>query len=109
MSRCIAGTEQLTTTESRVLALVDGGLSNREIAAALSITVGTVKCNLHRVYEKLQVTSRLQAVTRTREPEDRHSLLTAPLGAPARSSQAGVGPGSPEPGELGTLRRSRLG
>lgn len=92
MSRCIAGTEQLTTTERRVLALVDGGLSNREIAIALSITVGTVKCNLHRVYEKLQVSSRLQAVTRTREPEDLHSLVTAPLDAPARSSEAGVGP-----------------
>jgi len=61
------GVEALTSTEDRVLALVDRGLSNQEIAAALSITVGTVKCNLHRVYDKLQVTSRLEAVAKARE------------------------------------------
>ena len=67
MHRLAAGVEPLTRTESQVLALVDSGLSNRDIAALLAITVGTVKCNLHRVYEKLQVTSRLQAVTKARE------------------------------------------
>ena len=77
MSRCIAGTEPLTTTEGRVLALVDIGLSNREIATALSITVGTVKCNLHRVYEKLQVRSRLQAAAWAREHIDLASSMTA--------------------------------
>ena len=61
------GVEALTRTEGRVLGLVDRGLSNQEIAAALSITVGTVKCNLHRVYDKLQVTSRLKAVAKARE------------------------------------------
>jgi len=61
------GVEALTSTEDRVLALVDRGLSNQEIAAALSITVGTVKCNLHRVYDKLQVTGRLEAVALARE------------------------------------------
>src|SRR2546428_6894697 len=70
MSRFAAGVEPLTRTEGHVLALVDGGLSNREIAATLSITVGTVKCNLHRVYEKLQVTSRLEAVAKAREHGD---------------------------------------
>ena len=62
-----AGVEALTRTERRVLALVDRGLSNQEIAAALSITVGTVKCNLHRMYDKLQVTSRLEAVAKARQ------------------------------------------
>jgi len=63
-----------------VLALVESGLSNREIAATLSITVGTVKCNLHRVYEKLQVASRLEAVAKARE----HGVLS--------SRDDGVGP-----------------
>ena len=91
MSRCIAGTEQLTTTESRVLALVDGGLSNREIAIALSITVGTVKCNLHRVYEKLHVTNRLQAVALAREHRDVAASMTA-YSAPVLASKFVIGP-----------------
>ena len=61
------GVDALTRTEGRVLGLVDRGLSNEEIAAALSIAVGTVKCNLHRVYDKLQATSRLEAVAKARE------------------------------------------
>jgi len=91
MRRCIAGVEPLTTTEGRVLALVDIGLSNREIAVALSITVGTVKCNLHRVYEKLQVTSRLQAATWAREHSDMAPPMTA-FAAPMLASKFVIGP-----------------
>ena len=67
MSWFTAGVDPLTTTEARVLGFVDSGFSNREIAAALSITVGTVKCHLHRAYDKLQVRNRLQAVAKARE------------------------------------------
>ena len=59
--------DSLTKTEAEVLGLVDRGLSNREIAATLSIAVGTVKCHLHRVYVKLQVRNRLEAATKARE------------------------------------------
>lgn len=58
--------DPLTRTEADVLGLVDTGLSNREIAATLSISVGTVKCHLHRVYEKLQVRNRTQAAHKAR-------------------------------------------
>ena len=67
MSWFTAGVDALTRTEADVLGLVDNGLSNREIAATLSISVGTVKCHLHRVYEKLQVGNRLQATHKARE------------------------------------------
>jgi ATP/maltotriose-dependent transcriptional regulator MalT len=67
MSWSAKGGDSLTKSESEVLGLVDSGLSNREIAATLSIAVGTVKCHLHRVYEKLQVRNRLQAVAKARE------------------------------------------
>ena len=70
----------LTKAEAAVLALVDGGLSNHQIAASLSITVGTVKCHLHRVYDKLQVRSRTQAAIRWREHDhvgSTQDLLTA--------------------------------
>ena len=43
------------------------GLSNQQIAARLAIGVGTVKCHLHRVYEKLQVRNRTEAAARARE------------------------------------------
>ena len=67
MSRFTAGVDPLTRTEADVLGLVDSGLSNREIAAALSIAVGTVKCHLHRAYEKLQARNRIEAAVKARE------------------------------------------
>jgi len=53
--------DSLTRAETVVLGLVDEGLSNRQISATLSITVGTVKCHLHRVYEKLPARNRTEA------------------------------------------------
>src|SRR2546427_13068969 len=70
MSWCAMGGNSLTKGEAEVLALVDSGLSNREIAATLSIAVGTVKCHLHRVYEKLQVRNRIEVVVKVREPRN---------------------------------------
>ena len=91
MRRFAAGVEPLTRTESQVLAFVDSGLSNREIAAVLGITVGTVKCNLHRVYDKLQVTSRLQAVAKARLHGEFSSSvqMTALFHAPVSQSKFG--------------------
>ena len=59
--------DSLTRAEAVVLGLVDEGLSNRQISATLSITVGTVKCHLHRVYEKLPARNRTEAAARARE------------------------------------------
>ena len=56
----------LTPAEAAVLRLVDAGLSNQQIALELSIVVGTVKCHLHRVYEKLQVRNRTEAAMAAR-------------------------------------------
>jgi ATP/maltotriose-dependent transcriptional regulator MalT len=83
MTRFDGKVDHLTTTESHILALVESGLSNRDIATALSITVGTVKCNLHRVYEKLQVSGRLQAVVKAREQSDYWSPIRTPTSARA--------------------------
>ena len=93
MSWSAMGGDSLTKSEAEVLGLVDSGLSNREIAATLSITVGTVKCHLHRVYEKLQVSSRLQAVVKAREFGEFSSRVrrTASLHAPVLPSKIGFG------------------
>ena len=50
----------LTPREIEVVRLVANGMRNREIAAKLAISEGTVKIHLHRSYEKLQVDSRLE-------------------------------------------------
>lgn len=58
--------EALSARELEVLRLAAAGLSNREIADRLIVTVGTVKTHLHNVYTKLGATSRTQAIARAR-------------------------------------------
>jgi DNA-binding CsgD family transcriptional regulator len=50
----------LSETERRVAELVASGLSNKEVAAQLFITVRTVEGNLTRIYRKLGVHSRTE-------------------------------------------------
>ncbi|GIX49293.1 MAG: hypothetical protein KatS3mg131_3504 [Candidatus Tectimicrobiota bacterium] len=59
--------DTLTPRELEVLRLLAGGLSNPDIAARLAVAPGTVKAHTHRIYSKLGVRNRLQAVTRARE------------------------------------------
>lgn len=54
----------LTPREREVLELLAKGFLYKEIAAKLGITFATVHTHLRTVYEKLQVRSRTQAVTR---------------------------------------------
>jgi DNA-binding CsgD family transcriptional regulator len=50
----------LSSTERRVAELAATGLTNREVAAALSISPKTVEANLSRVYHKLHIRSRAE-------------------------------------------------
>ena len=52
----------LTVTEVRTLEMLRDGASNPDIARAMSVSLNTVKSRLSRIYEKLSVTSRTQAV-----------------------------------------------
>jgi LuxR family maltose regulon positive regulatory protein len=56
--------ESLTEREREVLQLLTTGLSGQEIADQLVITRGTLKTHLKRIYDKLQVNSRAQAVVK---------------------------------------------
>jgi DNA-binding CsgD family transcriptional regulator len=58
------GAEHLTATEERVARLVGSGRTNREIAAALFVTVKAVEANLTRIYAKLEVRSRTELAVR---------------------------------------------
>ena len=56
--------ETLTARELDVLRLIDEGLSNKEIATALSIELPTVKNHVHSILEKLDVRRRTAAAAR---------------------------------------------
>jgi two-component system, NarL family, nitrate/nitrite response regulator NarL len=52
---------RLTTRELEIIDLVDEGLSNKEIARRLSISLPTVKNHVHHILEKLGVNRRSEA------------------------------------------------
>jgi ATP/maltotriose-dependent transcriptional regulator MalT len=54
------GSDELTATEKRVAELVSRGLTNREVAGELVVTVRAVESTLTKVYAKLGVRSRTQ-------------------------------------------------
>jgi two-component system nitrate/nitrite response regulator NarL len=58
----------LSYREQEITKLVCDGLSNKAIAKRLSLTEGTVKAHLHRIFKKLNVGSRnaLMALTLSR-------------------------------------------
>jgi LuxR family maltose regulon positive regulatory protein len=60
-------TDELTAREQSVLGLLPTGLSAREIGDALGISRDTVKTHTKRIYQKLGVSSRRNAVARGRE------------------------------------------
>lgn len=57
----------VTDREYEVLALVAAGYANKEIARRLGLSPNTVKTHLARLYEKLDVQRRTQAVQKARE------------------------------------------
>jgi LuxR family maltose regulon positive regulatory protein len=59
-------TAALTQRERAVLWLLQGGLSQREIAQELSVSLNTVKTHTRAIYRKLGVSSRPEAIARGR-------------------------------------------
>jgi DNA-binding NarL/FixJ family response regulator len=57
------GDVRLTSRELEVLQFISQGLTNQEIAARLVVEVGTVKNHVHRILEKLNVSSRQEAAS----------------------------------------------
>lgn len=58
------GSELLSARENEVLALLAEGLLYKEISERLGITVGTIKQHIHRIYDKMHVQNRTEAVNR---------------------------------------------
>ena len=59
--------ERLRKVEVDILALVDVGLTNHEIANHLLLTKGTVKWHMSEILGKLQVRNRVEALQRARQ------------------------------------------
>jgi DNA-binding NarL/FixJ family response regulator len=59
-----AETNQLSLRETEILGLVAKGLSNKEVANTLNISVGTVRIHLGHIYEKLHVRCRTEAAAK---------------------------------------------
>ena len=59
--------DPLTERQLEVLELIAEGLSNYNIALRLFVGVSTVKTHINRIYSKLDVKNRTQAVARARE------------------------------------------
>jgi DNA-binding CsgD family transcriptional regulator len=57
----------LTPREREVLARLGQGLTNAEIAQALFVSQSTAKVHLHHIFEKLNVSTRMQAVLKAQE------------------------------------------
>lgn len=57
----------ISEREFEVLGLLAAGRSNKEIASQLNVSPNTVKTHVAKLYDKLEVTRRTEAVMRARE------------------------------------------
>jgi two-component system NarL family response regulator len=62
LSRRVRLLNHLSTRETEVLKLIADGYSNREISIALSLSEKTIKNHISRIFGKLHITGRTQAV-----------------------------------------------
>jgi two-component system, NarL family, nitrate/nitrite response regulator NarL len=69
----------LTGREHEIIALIDRGLSNKDIARQLKISTATVKNHVHNILEKLKVRRRGAAAAVLRETVGGLSTLRRPL------------------------------
>jgi DNA-binding CsgD family transcriptional regulator len=68
-----SGIDALTASERRVASMAAEGMTNKEIAQALFVTVRTVEAHLHHAYQKLDISSRteLAGMLRDTQRDDR--------------------------------------
>jgi DNA-binding CsgD family transcriptional regulator len=64
------GVESLTPSERRVADLAVSGMTNRQIAQSLFVTVKTVEAHLSSTYDKLDIQSRRQLATALERPPE---------------------------------------
>jgi DNA-binding NarL/FixJ family response regulator len=77
------GKPLLTTREQQVLHLLSDGLSNAELATVLRLSEHTIKNHLFRIYDKLGVSNRMEAVLYALTPRDGYPVQSRPASPPA--------------------------
>lgn len=70
---------RLTAQELAVARLVAAGMSNRQVASELFVSIKTVQFHLTHIYAKLGVGSRVELATRFRDGEGIDGAATAPV------------------------------
>ena len=86
----------LTPREFEIAALIERGLSNKEIARRTSIEVATVKNHVHNILEKLHVRRRGEAAARLRRRRPRPGRSVA-AGDASDASEAWAARGATRP------------
>jgi DNA-binding NarL/FixJ family response regulator len=74
------GRPLLTAREQQVLHLLADGLSNYELATVLKLSEHTIKNHLFRIYDKLGVSNRMEAVLYALTPRNTLPARTDPAG-----------------------------
>jgi len=69
----------LSDQKQEVLKFASMGHSNKQVAGKLAISVSTVKTHIFNIYQKLHVTSRIEALTSSEINERLISALKTPL------------------------------
>ena len=64
----------LTPRERTVARLVAGGMRNRDTGLELGVTEGSIKVYLHRMYEKLDIQTRLELAMLVHGSEKRSKI-----------------------------------
>ncbi|WP_019419879.1 response regulator transcription factor [Paenibacillus sp. OSY-SE] len=63
----IVGNEHYSDRDKRILDLVSNGFTNAEIATELHLSIRSIETNLSKIYKKLNVKSRAEAVKKCRD------------------------------------------
>lgn len=63
----VSSSHMLSTREVEVLKLVAMGLANKQIADKMHISLHTVKTHLQRIYKKIEVSRRTQAIAKAKQ------------------------------------------
>jgi DNA-binding NarL/FixJ family response regulator len=60
------GDSQLTEREQEILSLLASGYRNKQVAEKLNVSIATVKSHIYNCYQKLHVTSKVDAINKFR-------------------------------------------